>query len=153
MPVYKDKKNNTWYVKGRYKDWTGKTKDLMKRGFALKREAVEWEENFRLRLDSSLNMSFADFYQIYKEDLGARLKDSTWETKAAIIETKLLPFFGAMRLRDITSVEVIRWQNEMMKQKMPITMAWPAPLCRRQTSVPSTQGPPSTTSMLNSAHR
>ena len=107
----------------------------------------------RLRLDSSLNMRFADFYQIYKEDLGARLKDSTWETKAAIIETKLLPFFGAMRLRDITSVEVIRWQNEMMKQKMPITMAWPAPLCRRQTSVPSTQGTPSTTSMLNSAHR
>lgn len=119
MPVYKDKKNNTWYVKGRYKDWTGKSKNLMKRGFELKREAVEWEENFRLRLDSSLNMSFADFYQIYKEDLGARLKDSTWETKAAIIETKLLPFFGAMRLRDITSVEVIRWQNEMMKQKMP----------------------------------
>ena len=119
MPVYKDKKNNTWYVKARYKDWTGKTKDLMKRGFALKREAVEWEENFRLRLDSSLNMSFADFYQIYKENLGGRLKDSTWETKAAIIETKLLPFFGAMRMRDITSVEIIRWQNEMMKQKMP----------------------------------
>ena len=66
MPVYKDKKNNTWYVKARYKDWTGKTKDLMKRGFTLKREAVEWEENFRLRLDSSLDMSFADFYQIYK---------------------------------------------------------------------------------------
>lgn len=119
MPVYRDKKNNTWYVKRRYKDWTGKTKDLTKRGFALKRDAVEWEENFHLRLDSSLYMSFAEFYQIYKEDLGGRLKDSTWETKSAIIETKLLPFFGSMRLRDITSVEVIRWQNEMMKQKMP----------------------------------
>ena len=67
MPVYKDKKNNTWYVKGRYKDWTGKTKDLTKRGFTLKRDAVEWEENFHLRLDSSLYMSFAEFYQIYKE--------------------------------------------------------------------------------------
>lgn len=92
MPVYRDKKNNTWYVKGRYKDWTGKTKDLTKRGFTLKRDAVEWEQSFRLRLDSSLCMSFADFYQIYKEDLGGRLKDSTWETKSAIIETKLLPF-------------------------------------------------------------
>lgn len=27
MPVYKDKKNNTWYVKGRYKDWTGKNQE------------------------------------------------------------------------------------------------------------------------------
>ena len=59
MPVYRDKKNNTWYVKGRYKDWTGKTKDLTKRGFTLKRDAVEWEENFHLRLDSSLYMTFA----------------------------------------------------------------------------------------------
>lgn len=117
MPVYKDKKTNTWYVKGRYKDWTGTTKYLMKRGFQLKREAIEWEEAFRFKLDSNLDMSFADFYQLYKSDLGSRLKESTWGTKVAIIETKILPFFGNLRLRDITSVDVIRWQNEMMRQK------------------------------------
>ena len=117
MPVYKDEKTNTWYVKSRYKDWTGKNKHLMKRGFALKREAVDWEAAFFQRQDASLDMSFADFYQIYKEDIGSRLKASTWETKAAIIEKKILPFFKDLRMRDITSVDVIRWQNEIMKQK------------------------------------
>ena len=55
MPVYKDTKTNTWYVKGRYKDWTGEVKYLMKRGFSLKREAVEWENEFHSRKDSSLD--------------------------------------------------------------------------------------------------
>ena len=119
MPVYKDEKTNTWYVKSRYKDWTGKTKHLTKRGFALKREAVEWETAFFQRQDASLDMSFGDFYQIYREDMGERLKVSTWETKASIIEKKILPFFQDLRMRDITSTQVIRWQNEMMRQKTP----------------------------------
>lgn len=119
MPVYKDDKTNTWYVKSRYKDWTGKPKHLMKRGFTLKREAADWEAAFFQRQDSSLDMSFGDFYQIYKSDIGERLKASTWETKAAIIEKKILPFFKDLRMRDITSVDVIRWQNEIMKQKTP----------------------------------
>ena len=111
MPVYKDEKTNTWYVKSRYKDWTGKSKHLMKRGFALKREAVDWEAAFFQRQDASLDMSFADFYQIYKEDISSRLKASTWDTKEAIIEKKILPFFKNLRMRDITSVDVIRWHT------------------------------------------
>lgn len=119
MPVYRDEKTNTWYVKDRYTDWTGKRKNLMKRGFERKRDAVEWETAFHQRQDASLNMSFADFYQIYKADVGGRLKASTWETKTAIIETKILPYFQGLRLCDITSVQIIRWQNEMMKLKTP----------------------------------
>lgn len=117
MPVYKDSKTDTWYVKGRYKDWTGATKYLTKRGFALKREAVEWELDFRNRQDAGLDMSFATFYEIYKEDLGPRLKESTWQTKTAIIEDKILPYFKNLKMRDISSVDVIRWQNELMRQK------------------------------------
>lgn len=96
MPVYRDEKTNTWYVKDRYTDWTGKRKNLMKRGFERKRDAVEWETAFHQRQDASLNMSFADFYQIYKADVGGRLKASTWETKTAIIETKILPYFQGL---------------------------------------------------------
>lgn len=117
MPVYKDSKTNTWYVKGRYKDWTGATKYLTKRGFALKREAAAWEESFHLRQDASLNMTFAEFYQLYKADLSQRLKNSTWETKASIIEEKILPYFGNLKMCDIASVDVMRWQNEMMRLK------------------------------------
>lgn len=120
MPVYKDPKHNTWYVKARYKDWTGAMKNLMKRGFALKREAVEWENSFFARQSSSsLDMTFSEFYVLYKEEMTVRLKESTWDTKSAIIETKILPYFENLRMRDITSTDVIRWQNQMLKSKTP----------------------------------
>lgn len=118
MSVYKDAKSNTWFVKARYKDWTGATKNLMKRGFALKREALEWEASFFSRQSSSsLDMTFNEFYALYKEEMSVRLKESTWDTKCAIIESKILPFFKNLRIRDISSKEVIRWQNEMLKAK------------------------------------
>lgn len=117
MPVYKDNKTGTWFVKRRYKDWTGEVRHLTKRGFALKREAAEWEAEFMQRQESALDMSFATFYKVYKEDIGARMRESTWETKTSIIEEKLLPYFGKLKMQNIGSVDVIRWQNEMMKMK------------------------------------
>ena len=33
MPVYKDKKNGTWYVMVRYKDWTGANKQKCQRHY------------------------------------------------------------------------------------------------------------------------
>lgn len=119
MPVYKDEKTKKWFVKRRYKDWLGDTKSLTKRGFALRREAVEWERNFLSRHDSRLNMSFKDFYEVYKENISSRLKDSTWETKESIIKDKILPFFGDLQMRNINSINVIHWQNEMMKARQP----------------------------------
>ena len=77
MPVYRDPKNGTWYSKFRYKDWTGKTKNKTKRGFSTKREAVAWEENFKVRLSGDLNMTMKDFYEIYKEERYPRLKQVT----------------------------------------------------------------------------
>jgi len=46
MPVYKDEKRNTWYCKCNYKDWLGESKSKMKRGFATKKDAQQWERDF-----------------------------------------------------------------------------------------------------------
>lgn len=44
MPAYKDTKRNTWYIKTRLPDpVTGKSKQILKRGFATKRDALAWE--------------------------------------------------------------------------------------------------------------
>ena len=66
MAVYKDKKRGTWYVSILYKDWTGKQCRKVKRGFATKKEAQDWENHFSLQKASSLDMSFEDFYKIYE---------------------------------------------------------------------------------------
>ena len=45
MGVFKCKETGTWYVMTRYRDWKGERKQKCKRGFATKREALEWERS------------------------------------------------------------------------------------------------------------
>lgn len=47
MSVYKDKAQGTWYTSFRYIDWTGKKRQKMKRGFKTKREALNYENEFK----------------------------------------------------------------------------------------------------------
>ncbi len=121
MPAYKDPEKNTWYVKFQYKDWTGQAKWVTKRGFKGKREALKWETSFKERLSGSTDMSFADFISVYKSNRSPRIKESTLQTKENILDTKILPFFGEKRLCDISSTDVIQWQNELLKYRDPKT--------------------------------
>lgn len=67
MSVHKENKG-TWRVIYRYTDWTGEKKQSSKRGFETKREALAWEREQHNKLNSSLNMTFENFLQQYKED-------------------------------------------------------------------------------------
>lgn len=113
MPAYKNKENGSWYVVTQYTDWTGERKPKCKRGFATRREALEWEQKFQQQSAGDLDMSFEAFCEIYTNDLKARLKESTWQTKENIIKTKLLPYFGKRKINEITTKDVIAWQNEL----------------------------------------
>ena len=117
MAVIKNKKTGMWEVRTYYKDWTGERKQKTKRGFAKKSEALEWERNFKLKENQSISMSFQSFVDIYLTDLEPRIKRNTFLTKKHIIETKILPYFGKMKLDDIRTSDVIQWQNEIMKLK------------------------------------
>ena len=44
----------------------------------------------------------------------SRLKENTWLTKEHIIRTKILPYFGKLKISEISTKEVIAWQNEML---------------------------------------
>ena len=72
MPAYKNKENGSWYVVTQYTDWTGERKPKCKRGFATRREALEWEQKFQQQSAGDLDMSFEAFCEIYTNDLKAR---------------------------------------------------------------------------------
>ena len=59
MPVYKEEKRNTWFCKCNYKDWLGESKSKMKRGFATKKDAQQWERDFLHKQSASMDMKFA----------------------------------------------------------------------------------------------
>lgn len=101
MPVFKNEDNGTWYVMARYVNWKGERRQKCKRGFATKKEAQEWERMFQLQNASDLDMSFEAFTELYIRDVKTRLKENTWLTKEHIIRTKILPYFGKLRISEI----------------------------------------------------
>ena len=114
MAVYREEKTNTWRVIYRYTDWTGERKQSQKRGFKTKREAQAWEREQLNKISADLDMTFKSFVEHYKEDMQVRIKENTWETKEHIIRTKLTPYFGKLKISEISTKEVIAWQNEML---------------------------------------
>ena len=116
MPVYKDK-NGTWYVMTRCDDRQGKRKQKCKRGFKTKREAQDWERRFMLQQGGDLDMLFKAFYKLYEQDMKARLKQNTWEHKACVIKSKILPYFGEKSMKDIQARDVLTWQNELLRHR------------------------------------
>ena len=117
MPVYKDEKRNTWYCKCNYRDWLGESKSKMKRGFATKKEALEWEREFLQRQSSSMDMKLSSFVDVYFDDKAPRLKERSIMTKRTLIEPKILPYFGDKQMNDITAVDIIKWQNALLNQE------------------------------------
>lgn len=116
MPVYKDEKRNTWYCKCNYKDWLGESKSKMKREFATKKDAQQWEREFLQRQSASMDMKFASFVEVYFEDKAPRLKERSIMTKRILFETKIIPYFGEKQMNEITPVDIIKWQNALLNQ-------------------------------------
>ena len=116
MAVYKDGEKK-WRAVYRFTDWTGKRKQTQKRGFNTEREAQAWEREQLRKVKSDVDMTFESFAELYREDVGARIKETTWETKNSIIDKKLIPYFGKKRMSDIKPKDIIAWQNEMMNYR------------------------------------
>ena len=69
MSVTKDGDTGRWMSQIRVTDWTGKTIHKKKRGFATKKEALQWERDFISQSTGSLGMTFGDFISLYVSHL------------------------------------------------------------------------------------
>lgn len=117
MAAFKNKDNGTWYVQFRYTDWKGERQQKLKRGFATKREALEWEREFLMEKQADVNMTFERFVALYERDIKPKLKLNTWLTKESIIKKKILPYFAKRKLSEITAKDIMRWQNEIREMR------------------------------------
>ena len=116
MAAYKDAKGS-WYASFYYDNWQGVRTRKMKRGFATKKEALEWEREFLQKGKGDLDMTFEAFVDIYKKDLRDRLKKSTWVMKESVIDIKITPYFKDKKMSQIKPSDIIAWQNIMINYK------------------------------------
>lgn len=112
----KDPKTGKRLIQYRYTDWQGNRKKSMKRGFKTKREAEEWLQNFLATKQADFNMLFEDFLKIYYADMETRLREHTMRTKKYVFDLKILPYFGKMKMNEITASDIRKWQSELIKQ-------------------------------------
>lgn len=117
MPAYKDAKRGTWFVVIRYTNWTGERIETTKRGFATKREAKEFEEEFRRTAGKSPDMSMSSLCGLYLADLKTRRKPTTVYSEQCMINRHILPHLGSMPINKITVSTIREWQNKIMQAK------------------------------------
>lgn len=81
MAVSKDIEKVTWTSQVWVEDWQGKKKHKKKRGFATKKEALEWEHSILLAAKADMNMKLADFVDLYFRDKRKRDRKAKERTK------------------------------------------------------------------------
>lgn len=67
------------------------------------------------------DITFADFYRIYLHDMELRLKPASLSSKQHIFSEKILPFFGTLCMRDITTQHIRKWQSVILRQNYSAT--------------------------------
>lgn len=107
--------NGTWSAQAWHRGTRGH--HAVKRGFKAGQAAVEWENSFSNAQGANMSMKFSQFLELYKEDMQPRLRETTWCSKECMITGKILTYFGEMSMNEIASIDVIRWQNDLMPQK------------------------------------
>lgn len=121
MGVYKNQKNNTWFFKSTYTDFTGKIHYVTRRGFRTKGEAKKAEANFIIKrkdlLTSSNNIRFGELYREYYNYQSFRVKESTLITNDNKIQLHIIPYFNNKKITDISVRDVQKWQEHMLEKE------------------------------------
>lgn len=115
MPAYKDNTSGKWYVKFQIKGRDGKIKQIKRRGFIKKKDAVMWEAETRASYENTSSMKFSTFvnekYLPYEEGI---IKRGSYISKVTVIEAHIMPFFGDMKIAEIEVQDVIDWHSWLM---------------------------------------
>ena len=117
MPVYYNADKKTWYAMFYAKNYKGVNKKYKKTGFKKKKEAQEYEYEFKKKIAKSLNMSFQSLYELYFKDYSKRHKPTAINTVQTFFKLHILPFFGDVEVNKITSYMIREWQNEMLDKE------------------------------------
>lgn len=115
MSVYYDKEQKSWYCKFRYRDWCGNSRSTTKRGFERKKDALEYERNFRAQSQSKPTITLSAMADEYLADYKLHYKANSYRSVRKNITMYILPKIGELPISSITPFTVRKWQNYIME--------------------------------------
>ena len=112
MPAYKED-NGTWTSKFKYKDWRGEKRQKTKRGFERKKDALDFETEFKATFVHSADIPFTALAKNYLSDLtkNHKIEITTAERKQRAFDKMISPYFGMKPINQITELDVLNWQT------------------------------------------
>ena len=112
MPVYKDKKTGTYTVRF-YADepLENKRKQVYKRGFQTRKEALKWEANEKAK--NAVSRSSATFWHIFQKQLDNNDTSPTTRKKKEAWIKMYFKDFKDMPIENITKPQLIDWRNDL----------------------------------------
>ena len=111
--AYKEKDTKKWTAQWFETTAKGEKKKRRKRGFVIKRDALEYERQKKLNSIKSMDMKLNEFKEVYFEDKQNELKERTIKNKKYMMKQHSAPYFGNCMMSEITASQIIQWQNEM----------------------------------------
>lgn len=112
MPVYKDK-NGSWYIKYSSKDpITNKRKQILKRGFSTRRDALKWETEQKASNKKSTAVTFAEMDELYIAFKNPK-RDSTKQQERYRVQT-YMEAFKDKPIDRITKAELAVWYSNLI---------------------------------------
>ena len=88
-----------------------------KYGFNTKKDAKLWAEEFIRREEENINMNFESLYEEYISDISQDLRESSLKVKKHIVEMYILPYFSGIKLSEMDSRFIVKWQVEIKKRR------------------------------------
>ena len=112
MPAYKDKKG-TWFAKFQIKTYTGKSKQVLKRGFVKKADALAYEHDFKARYTYLPSITLETLSKAFLADYRVNHRPNSFKATEANLRLHILPIFGKFPIKEITAIKIREWQNNL----------------------------------------
>lgn len=90
----------------------------MKRGFKTKRDALNYENEFKASVAVEPDMQMDKFIDIYFSDKRNELKESSMRNKRHMMNKHILPYFATKKLNEITPADIIQWQKIILEKNL-----------------------------------
>ena len=116
MPAYKDNKGR-WYCKFYTDTWQGNKKQILKRGFPTKKEALAYEYEYKANTRHSPDITLRTLYNEFIKDYKANYRPTSYNITRSTIKRHILPYFADTPINAITPIMYRKWQNEIKSMK------------------------------------
>ena len=118
MPAYKDEKLKTWYVKFCYRDYENKPRCTTKRGFKTKKEALEYEREFKSTSKNLLDLKVSAIFTEYINYKKLRIKASTVKRVEGLLKKHFITKVSNLKISELTPALMQKWQNDLIKSEL-----------------------------------